>query len=363
MVSKFRIAVFISILTVVLLFVDWVIFKALSLAFGAPVIIGWICVALSLGFLLSSIIGMRFYTIFTRALYWVTAVWIGFLPYVFFASIANLTLSLFLSVSQEISAVAVFFIVASGVGVYGVIHGCKLVIKEVSVEISNIPASWKGRRAVWISDTHIGQIYGRKRMEKIVAHISAQSPDIVFIGGDLYDGSSMPDIVDLASPLGTLKPSFGTYFVAGNHEEFDDESPFIAKVRSLGIRVLHNETVNVDGVQIVGVDYRTTSQRTDFHKVLSTIGLDSKKPSILLKHEPKDIDISVGAHISLQISGHVHRGQEWPFEYVAKLTFKGFTYGLRRFGNTQVYISSGTGTWGPPLRVGSTSEIVLFRFI
>lgn len=120
--------------------------------------------------------------------------------------------------------------------------------------------------------------------------------------------------------------------------------------------------MEIDGLQIIGVDYYNASDRKQFSEILSKLAIDSARPAILLKHEPKDIDVARDAGISLQISGHTHRGQLWPFEYMATLVYKGFSYGLKSLGTMQVYVSSGVGTWGPPMRVGTDGEIVVFKF-
>ena len=166
-------------------------------------------------------------------------------------------------------------------------------------------------------------------------------------------------ILDSIEPLKELS---NTYFVMGNHESYGDINLFQKAIREVGVQVLNDEKKIVEGVQIVGVDYDSTVKKEDFEKVLSNIGIDPNLPSILLKHEPSNVDIAEKAGITFQISGHTHRAQQWPFEYLARLSYKKFTYGLNKSGNMQVYTSSGTGTWGIPMRVGTDSEIVVFEF-
>ena len=358
---KLQFAIFFCVLAFLLFLVNFVSYKAFAALFGPSVLAGGILRLLSLGFVLVSVIGMRFYNAFTRVWYWIESIWMGFLAYLFIASAIYLTAASLSGHSLRAFGETLMF-VSIVAALSGVIHGRKLAIIEKSISLPNLPDAWVGKKAVWISDTHLGQIYGACRAEKVVAAINGLSPDIVFIGGDLYDGASVPKIVETAVPFGRLVAPHGVYFVTGNHEEFGDASPFTKKIASLGIRILDNEKVDIDGLQIVGVDYAKTSKRADFEKIIVDIGIDRTKPSILLKHEPKDLDIAEKAGISFQISGHVHSGQQWPFEYVAKLVYKGYTYGLKPFGKILVYVSSGAGTWGPPLRVGSTSEIVAYTF-
>ena len=178
----------------------------------------------------------------------------------------------------------------------------------------------------------------------------------------MYDGTGAPDIAELTAPLALFSAPLGTYFITGNHEEFGDNNRFIAAVTSAGTQVLQDTMVEIDGLQLIGVDYHTSSDTGRFRNILSKLAIDTKRVSILLKHEPKDLDVSKAAGISFQISGHTHRAQLWPLGYLAQLVYRGFAYGLKNFGGMQVYTGSGTGTWGPPMRVGTNSEIVLFTF-
>ncbi len=197
----------------------------------------------------------------------------------------------------------------------------------------------------------------------MVRKIQNISPDIVFIGGDIFDGSKSPEILKFTSPLRELSAPLGIYSITGNHEEFGDSSDFVAAVKMANIHILRNEMINIGELQIIGVDYRNASNKERFQKILSDLQIDKNKASILLKHEPKDIDVAQKEGVSLQISGHTHGAQQWPFGYLAKLIYGQFAYGLNRIGDTQVYTSSGMGTWGPPIRVGTDSEIVVFTFL
>jgi predicted MPP superfamily phosphohydrolase len=128
------------------------------------------------------------------------------------------------------------------------------------------------------------------------------------------------------------------------------------------MRVLQDEMVEIDGLQLIGVDYHNASNATRFKDLLSKLAINPIKASILLKHEPKDLNIAQAAGISFQISGHTHDAQMWPLNYIGQFVHSGFAYGFKRFKDMQVYTSSGTGTWGPPMRVGTDSEIVFLTF-
>ncbi len=214
-----------------------------------------------------------------------------------------------------------------------------------------------------MSDLHLGQIHGPRFAERVVNKINALPHDIVFIGGDLYDGTGAPDIHELAVPLKALRAPLGIYFVTGNHEEFGDNTGFIHSANAVGMRVLMDELVNIHGLNIIGVDYAHANDPGRFKEILSALEIEPSRPSILLKHEPNNLQIAEETGVSLMISGHTHYGQQWPFGLLAQLSYQGYAYGLKPFKNMQMLTSSGIGTWGPPLRIGSDAEMVVITFI
>jgi predicted MPP superfamily phosphohydrolase len=129
-----------------------------------------------------------------------------------------------------------------------------------------------------------------------------------------------------------------------------------------GVRSLNNEGVTVDGLQLLGIHDGEASDPESFRETLRRMKIDRNAPSVLLAHKPENLRIAADEGVSLQLSGHTHRGQFWPWTLVVARIYRQFAYGLHRLDGLQVYTSSGVGTWGPPLRVGTKSEIVLFRF-
>jgi hypothetical protein len=195
----------------------------------------------------------------------------------------------------------------------------------------------------------------------MVATILSEAPDAIFIAGDLYDGTAI-DAQRAAEPLNKLTAPHGVYFVAGNHEQFGDDSRYLNAITAAGVRVLSNEKVEADGLQIVGVPYRNAVHDSQFADVLNGMGIDRDRASILLTHAPDHPGIAEAAGISLQLSGHTHLGQFLPWSWMARRIYRQFVYGLSRIGEMQVFTSSGAGTWGPPLRLGSNPEIVMLEF-
>jgi predicted MPP superfamily phosphohydrolase len=211
-----------------------------------------------------------------------------------------------------------------------------------------------------ISDLHLGHVRNGSFLRRLVAKILREEPDAVFIAGDLYDGTAI-DAGRAAEPLSKLTAPKGVYFVAGNHEQFGDDSKYLRAISAAGVRVLSSEKVEVDGLQILGVPYRSAASGR-LASALDSIGLDRERASILLVHAPDHPEIAEAAGVSLQLSGHTHLGQFVPWSWMARRVYRQFVYGLSRIGKMQVFTSSGAGTWGPPLRLGSNPEIVMLQF-
>jgi len=257
--------------------------------------------------------------------------------------------------------VEVLFGAAVAIGVYGVLNASCTRITRATIRLANLPDAWRGRRAALISDVHLGHVRNGSFLRRMVTKILKEEPDAIFIAGDLYDGTAI-DAHRAAEPLRELAAPQGVYFVAGNHEQFGDDSKYLNAVAAAGVRVLSNEKVEVDGLQIVGVPYRNAVHHSRFAAALHAIGLDRDRASILLTHAPDHPEVAEAAGVSLQLSGHTHLGQFVPWSWMARRAYRQFVYGLSRIGKMQVFTSSGAGTWGPPLRLGSNPEIVMLEF-
>jgi predicted MPP superfamily phosphohydrolase len=150
--------------------------------------------------------------------------------------------------------------------------------------------------------------------------------------------------------------------VTGNHDEFAERSIFLNAVKRVGIQVMNNEKITLDGLQIVGVHDSEAGDPTELRSILQKAQIDRQRPSILLSHRPINLSVAEEEGISLQLSGHTHGGQIWPWNLLVSRIYGRFAHGLSRLDKLQVYTSNGVGTWGPPLRVGTKSEIVLLQF-
>jgi predicted MPP superfamily phosphohydrolase len=328
----------------------------------------WIKLALgllSVSFVAASLLAFRHTNTAVRTLYRAAAVWMGLLSFLILATVcawivfgvarlAGLSMNFHRTVES-------LFAAAVMAGLYGVFNASWTRITRTTVRLANLPAAWQGRKAALISDVHLGHVRSGSFLRGMVAKILKEGPDAVFIAGDLYDGTAI-DARRAAEPLRELVAPQGVYFVAGNHEQFGDDSKYLDAVAAAGVRVLRNEKVEVDGLQIVGVPYRNAVQGGPFARALDAVGLDRGRASILVTHAPDHPKIAEAAGFSLQLSGHTHVGQFVPWSWMARRTYRQFVYGLSWIGKMQVFTSSGAGTWGPPLRLGSNPEIVMLEF-
>lgn len=322
---------------------------------------------LGAGFLASSFLVARYDNLLTRLWYMASSIWLGFLLYFFLAALLAWAVSFLYRHSGRYASDSWrrvsrgLMVAALAVSLHGLYQAQDIKVTEYSVSLPNLPDSWRGRRAVFYADVHLGQIYGSGFSSRLAQKVRELNPDIIFDGGDLFDGVAVEE-TKVTSPLASLRPPLGYYFVTGNHEEYGDSAAFAAAIREAGITILDNEKQVVDGVQVIGVDYARTDSAADLREALSNLDIDLNSPSILIKHVPSHLDEPAAAGVDLQLSGHTHRAQVFPFAFITSLVYQGYDYGLKFFGGMKVLTTSGVGTWGPPLRVGSGSEIVLITF-
>ena len=236
-------------------------------------------------------------------------------------------------------------------------------VVEVQVPIAHLPKALQGYSIVQISDVHVGPTIKRRYLEAIVGKVNALEPDAIAITGDLVDGS-VKSLRAHTEPLATLTARDGVFFVTGNHEYYSGADEWIAELRRLGVTVLLNEHVTRerDGARLVlaGVtDYTAhlfnPAHRSDAQRALRGAPIDASV-KILLAHQPRSAARAAAAGFDLQLSGHTHGGQFFPWNLFVPLQ-QPFTAGLNRLHKLWVYTSRGTGYWGPPKRFGAPSEI------
>jgi predicted MPP superfamily phosphohydrolase len=216
------------------------------------------------------------------------------------------------------------------------------------------------------SDLHLGVLVGPARLEKVVERMNALAPDVVLFAGDIVDETVTAEIeAKLSDIMKKLRAPLGIYASPGNHEFYSGLERNLACLRSCGIAVLEDQAVRVgDAFTLVGrrdpSSLRPQEQRLSIPGILNAAGLDDSLPVVVLDHQPVHIEEAENAGVALQISGHTHDGQMFPIGLINGLIYE-LNWGYLRKGGTQYYVTSGAGTWGPPIRIGSRAEIVRFR--
>jgi hypothetical protein len=213
------------------------------------------------------------------------------------------------------------------------------------------------------SDIHLGTIIGRRRLDRIVNTINEMNPDLVLLPGDVVDEDIAPVIREnLGESLRAIRSRYGVFSITGNHEYIGGADEACRYLEEHGVRVLRDSVATLqNGLQIVGREDRSIRQfagkeRKPLGELLA--GLDRTRPVLMMDHQPFQLDEAVRAGVDLQLSGHTHHGQVWPLNYVTRAIYE-VSWGYLERGGTHFYVSSGVGTWGPPVRLGNTPEIIL----
>lgn len=238
----------------------------------------------------------------------------------------------------------------------------ELAVKRVTVRLPRLPEALSGTKIVQLSDVHVGSTIRRGFIERVVRETNALEPDVIAITGDLVDGS-VEQLREHVAPLAGLRAKHGVYFVTGNHEYYSGAEAWCAELTRLGIRVLRNEHVKIgDGetsFDLAGVDDYSAHRfgrghGADLARALA--GRDPERELVLLAHQPRQVFEAARLGVGLQLSGHTHGGQIFPWNFFVRLQ-QPVVSGLAKIGHALVYVSNGTGYWGPPMRLGAPAEI------
>ena len=240
----------------------------------------------------------------------------------------------------------------------------RVVVNRVEVPLRGLPVEMDGFTIAHLTDLHLDHVHGRRWLESIVDRTNDLRPDMVAITGDLAEGT-VAQYRDDVEPLARLRAPHGTFFVTGNHEYFHDLEGWLKHLPELGIRILRNERVGIGkgdyGFDLAGIDDHDGGRMAPGHEpnlARALRGQDQNREVVLLSHQPRVIGEAADRGVGLVLSGHTHGGQIWPFSYLVLLQ-QPFIKGLKKVSDTYLYLSAGTGFWGPPMRLGTTAEIAL----
>lgn len=246
--------------------------------------------------------------------------------------------------------------------VYGTINALHPVVKKYELTINKAPVKLKTLKIAFLSDIHIGEIVRGKRISNMINDINRLNPDLVLLGGDTIDDSPKTFIDEnMSMEFKRLKAKLGVYAILGNHEYYSDKTALIVKSLSAGgIEILRDKTVKIaDSFYLIGREDLDSIRFNINRKPLSELltDADTSLPIILMDHQPprsvKDLD----NHIDLELCGHTHKGQMFPNDIFTKMLYL-IDYGYKKYGNHNIIVSDGYGTWGPPIRIGNKPEIV-----
>ena len=308
-----------------------------------------------------------------RALAWVAYGWLGLAFLLLVAGLASdLALALLgaaapagMADATELArgralVVGAVALGASGIALRRALAGPEL--RRVEVPLARWPRGLDGFRIVQLSDLHLGPLLDRRFAASLAERVNALAPDLVVVTGDLVDGG-VRRVGAEVEPLAALRARHGVWFVTGNHDYYSGADDWVARMEALGWRALRNQRVVIEAdggrFELAGVD--------DHHGALiepgggedlarALAGRDGTLPLVLLAHDPATFRRAARAGVDLQLSGHTHGGQIWPFRWAVRLTVP-WVEGLHRVGASTLYVSRGTGFWGPPMRLGAPAEI------
>jgi hypothetical protein len=269
---------------------------------------------------------------------------------------------------RKAALITFFFVMGSTMIILlaGAINAARPRLHKLDISIPKPAGKIETLNIVVVSDIHLSPIIRNERLDKIVGQINSLGPDLVLLPGDIVnEDTSQKELEEMAVTLRKLRPRFGAFAATGNHEYFGGIARNLKYIRQGNVAVLEDEAVCVaNSFYVVGRKDRTSLRPGERRKPLKEImdGLDRRLPILLLDHQPVSFAESEENGVDLQVSGHTHNGQIFPINLINKLVYK-VNYGYYRQGMTQYYVSSGVGTWGPPIRVGSVPEIVQIRVV
>mgnify|MGYP003874449055 CR=1 FL=1 len=331
------------------LYVFWRMSSMLGIKRG--ILFWFVLLFMTFSFIGANILNSRFHNLMTKILYSLTASWLGIMLFTIMLLLIYEIVRIFFDIDSKLAGYGIIGIVML-ISLVALMNGMVLNTRHIGLEIAGLE---KETRIVQLSDVHVGTLRNSAFLSRVVDAVNREEPDMILITGDLVDGSA--PLWDLG--LDELKRlEAKTYFSVGNHERYEGLDKVLPIIEAQNITILRNRMEIYKGIQLIGID-DPSDEFKKANALLAEIDFDRAKPSILMFHRPIGYKEAAERGISLQLSGHTHSGQIFPFILGTRLAFK-YTSGLHRFNETFMYVSPGTGTWGPPMRLGSRNEITVF---
>jgi len=360
-----RLAIVLAILGGAHAYIWWRLVAAPSWPAAVTVVVTIAIIVLAPSLPATILIARRFTRARAKPVLWVAYTWFGCAVNLLLAAAMTHVACALAPVTPRSAAVAGLIAAVIAI-VYGLLHARKPpIVRRVRVPLSKLPRSADGYTIVQLTDLHIGWTLGAKFVDQVVAIVNRLDPDLVVLTGDLIDGQ-VRELAEHVAPLASLRARDGVYAVTGNHEYYWNVHAWLTHFTSLGIRVLRNERVTIRGaLELSGTDDITGAAMAQGHGEdipRAVAARDPALPLVLLAHHPRSVSGAATAGVDLQLSGHTHGGQLLPFGWLVRL-FEPRAAGLARFGTTWLYVSEGTGFWGPPMRIGTTCEIAAITLV
>ena len=302
-------------------------------------------------------------SVISNIIYSTAAIIMGFLLYLLLSALTVDLIRIFTKWQPKVYGITTISIAAI-VSLYGIWNASNTKTVRISIPVEGIK---KEVKVMHLTDIHIGHFWGKNFLQQIVDKTNEQKVDVVFITGDLFDGRIRLSNENLA-PLKQLRVP--VYFVEGNHDGYTGAKEIKDKLRESGVIVLEDEVTSWGEFQIIGlnhmladstsVDMHATGERNTIQEVLSSLSIDKQIPTILLHHSPDGIKYANKKGVDVYLAGHTHAGQMFPINFLGEWIFA-YNKGLHDYKGTKIYVSEGAGTFGPPMRVGTKSEITVIN--
>lgn len=334
------------------------------------IVIFWTIVSM---FIAGNILERTATSAFSEWIYRIGSFWLAFMLYLIIAVVLIDLVRIFnyffhflpeFSQLMKFRMGLIVFSIVSLIVIAGHINALWINVREIPLTIHKSVLGSPEVKILMASDIHLGALIGERREKRLLEIIREQKPDLVLLCGDLVDGEIAPVLrKKLGRHIQEIKTPLGVYAITGNHEYIGGISKTLPYLKSINITVLIDSIVTLpNGIQLVGRNDHAAGRGKNAPKPLAELlsGTDHTKPIIVMNHQPFNLQEAADNQVDLHLSGHTHNGQLWPFNYITEAMFE-LSWGYLKKGETNFYVSSGFGTWGPTVRIGNRPEVVVFK--